>query len=142
MNQAEAVTAIYQRWMAQWPGLSSSVPYVFDNDVVDDAATYARVKVTHLDDDQQTLGNVGSRRFTRSALIEVELRAPGNAGRKRVDLLCGHARTIFEAVRFGATGTEEGVITFTASTEVNRAQSTPRHWIASVIIACEYVEVR
>jgi hypothetical protein len=117
MNTADAVKAIYQRWMAQWPGLSGSTPYVFDNDVADSAATYARVRVELLDEQQHTLGNAGARKFIHTGLIEVELHAPGNTGRKAMDALVGHVRTIFDSVRFGAVGTEEGVITYGTSDE-------------------------
>jgi hypothetical protein len=115
---------------------------VFDNDVIDDAATYARVKIDWLDATQQTMGNVGARRFTRPGLIVVEINAPGNAGINYTSQLAGYARTIFEAVRFGATGTEEGVTTFASHEEGWRSRTSPRHWVTQVLIPFEFVEVR
>lgn len=141
MNQQQAVVAIQQRWLSMWPGTGATLT-VFDNDVVDDADTYARVKVEFLEDSQQTMGAVGNRRFNRPGIITVELRAPGNLGRNDVDVLCGHVRSIFEAVRFGAVGTEEGVITFAAHVDSQLTRSTPRHWVSEVVVAFEYVEVR
>lgn len=118
MNQYEANKALGQRWMTLWPGLSSSTPYVFDNDVADETATYARVTFGGDGSRQHTLGPAGNRRFRRRGTVTVELHSPANAGRKAIDLLAGHVRTIFEGVRVGDSGGEEGVTTFATSSDL------------------------
>lgn len=142
MKQDEAVKAILQRWMTLWPGLSSSVPYVFDNDVLDDRASYARVSITSLEEHQQTYGAEGNRKFLGSGLIDVKLYGPGNAGRKGLDLLAEYVRQIYQAVRFGLAGGEEGVITYATSAQEVRPESDAASWVLLLSTPFEYVDVR
>lgn len=142
MNAYEANKALYQAFVAQWPTLAPGVPYIFDNDVADEQSTYARVRVFDGLSEQHTLGSatLGQRKYARTGVVRVELRAPGNAGRKTLDQLAQHVRTIFEGVRLGATGTEEGVVTFASSTSIGPTDG--RHWILAVSTPFEYYEAR
>lgn len=140
MNQYDAKKAILQRWMTLWPAASSNVPYVFDNDVRDESATYARVRIIDLPSEQWTLGAPGNRKFQRTGDIEVELKGPGNVGSKQLDQLTSAVRSVFESVRFGVTDGEQGVTTFASSSFVEATDG--QYWILVITTPFEYYEVR
>lgn len=141
MNQVNANKAILQAWLNNWPGLSTNVPYVFDNDAISgNPPKYARVAIQDLSSEQTSLGAPGSRRYLRTGLINVKLYGPVEQGRKVVDLLAQFVRTIFEGVRLAAGGTEEGVVTFASSTQV--MPTDQQFWILLVSTPFEYYEIR
>jgi len=137
MTKADAVKAILQRWMIEWPSLSDGTPYVFDNDVADESSTYARVRIQSLQGGERTIGAPGNRRFVREGLIIVELRGPANHGRGPLDVLAAHVRTIFEAVRIGPAGE---VVTF--SSYDSEDTSDAARWVLAVSTPFEYDEPR
>jgi hypothetical protein len=109
MNLYDAEKAIKQRWMTLWPGLSSNVPYVFDNDVQDSiVTTYARVSVTSNGSLKLTVGNQSKKK--RNLIIAVKLNGPVNAGSKGVSQLVPFVQTVFEEKRFGGVGISDGVV--------------------------------
>lgn len=140
MTQYEAVKALYQRWMSAWPAASTNVPFVFDNDVIAETATYARVKVEDLASDQHTLGPVGSRKWLRTGLVRVVVKSPANVGRKAADNLAAAVRSTLEGVRLAASGTEEGVFTFAATSE--ELSPDAQYWVLSMTVPFQYYEVR
>lgn len=144
MNQAQATTAILQRWMTLWPGLSSSVPFVFDNDIVYDSPTYARVAITMLGSDQHTLGAPGgSRKWLRDGLINVKLYGPSDQGRIGLDVLAAFVKTIYEGARFGTTGGgEEGVVCYALAVTEIRPQTDSQYWILNCSVSFEFYEQR
>lgn len=140
MNQYEARKAIAQRWIAMWPGLSGGVPYGIDVDSIVEDATYARLSIDFEDSEQRTLGSIGNRKFTRPGSLIVELYAPPDSGAKTLDQLAQHVVTMFEGARFGAVGTEDGIVCF-ASTR-GRLASTVQHATLSIGVDFEFYEVR
>lgn len=140
MTQADATKALYQAWMASWPTLSGSIPFVFDNDVIDESGTYARVFVTSALSEQYSLGAPGNRRFCRLGTVVVRLKGPGNVGRKQLDLLVGFVRTIFEGVSLAATGTELGVKTY--ATSVSEGPPDGQYWQLMLSTPFEFYEIR
>lgn len=142
MKQDAAVKAIYQRWMTLWPGLSGSTSYVFDNDAIDQPPSYARVSISMLDEQQHTLGNSGARKFLETGLIDVKLYSPANAGRGPSDAMVDLVRQVFQSVRFGATGTEEGVVTFATTDRKLPREAGTQYWIVVASTAFEFFDVR
>lgn len=142
MNHAAATKAIYQRWIAMWPSLSGGVPYVFDNDLIDEAVLYARVSITTLSEEQHTLGGAGARKFLEPGVINVELYGPGDAGRNQLDTIADYVRTIYQSVRFGATGTEDGIVTFATSIGDERQKADDQYWVMTCTTPFEFFDVR
>ena len=102
MNQAEASRAIFDRWIAAWPGLSGSTPYALDNTVIPEARPSALVNIVSFDSEQHTLGRRAKVR--REGLIDVRLYGEVGVGRKQLDLLAGYARQVFERKRLAIAG--------------------------------------
>lgn len=142
MKHDVAVKTILQRWMTLWPGLSGSTPYVFDNDVNDQSPFYARVSITTLDEEQHTLGGVGTRKFLEPGIINVKLYGPGNAGRGPLDVMADYVRQIYQSTRFGALGVEEGIQTFETSITELRPKTSAQYWILVTKTAFEFFDVR
>lgn len=137
MKLDEAVKTIYLRWMALWPGLSTNIPYVFDNDAQPETApSFARVSVQTLPTRKWTMGQTS--KYRRDGLINVKLSGPSNAGRKTVDVLAGYVITIFEGKRFGTSAGEEGIVCRTSSpTEIG---SDGQFWTLLVATEFDYYE--
>lgn len=141
MNQYEANKAIYQRWMAVWPGASGNIPYVFDNDVRDEDDIYARVSILDGDSNPKTMGAAGNRRIERAGVVEVELRGPGNVGRKQLDELTAAVRTVFEYQRIGVSGSDQqGVVLLSSSADVDPTPGD--YWILVITTPFTYDELR
>lgn len=143
MTEADAVKAIYQRWMTQWPTPSGNIPYVFDDDVVDEVSGgFARVSITLTGDEQHTLGQTGARKYLRTGQVDVKLYGPANQGRGPLDALSAVVRGIYEGARFGATGTEDGVVCYASSAKELRPESSAQFWCVQVTTPFEFFEVR
>jgi hypothetical protein len=140
MTGDQAAKSIYVQWMTLWPGLSGSTPFVFDNDVIDESATYARVFVKNRMSEQYSLGAVGNRRWLRYGEIVVRLKGPANVGRKTMDQLVNAVIAVFEGQRLGSSGTDVGLMTYAAST--SEAPPNPQFWQTQITIPFEYYEVR
>lgn len=143
MNQYEARKAIAQRWMTQWPALSTNTPFVFDEDAANESVpAYARISISFEPSEQRTLGEPGNRKFTRrgSIIVELFVEAVTGGGTKRLDELTQYVITIFEEVRFGAVGSDEPITTF--ASEPGRTSSAGQFKTISVGVDFEYVEVR
>jgi hypothetical protein len=140
MNQHDANKAVYQRWMAAWPAASGSLPYVFDNDVADENARYARVSIEDGTSVAHTMGGAGNRLVRRTGEVVVDVRGPGNAGRKELDQLASAVRTVLEYQRLGVSGDEGGVTMFASSAIVEPTDG--HYWILVVTTPFEYYELR
>lgn len=118
----EARDAVYERFLAQFPGLAPGVPYTFENEAFDPPgnppAPWVRITVRNTESTQDCLGPPGQRRFKRDALLFAQVFIPGDRGTKDSDTLVAVLRGIFEAVSFDGldfravssreTGTENG----------------------------------
>lgn len=149
MDATEASQAILSRWLTLWPGLSSGVPYVFDNIVRPEAPTFARVAIVSATSEQWTIGPPplpnaqGSRKWLRRALVDVRLNGPINAGRNPLDVLANYVRQIYEGVRIGAKVGQAGVVTFASTVhELRKAPDSSQLWVLSVTTPFEYYETR
>jgi hypothetical protein len=100
--------AIYERWIAVWPTLTA-VPYVFEDAIADESVPYARLAVIPLGTVQHTMGE--NRKWENGGLITVKLTVPAGRGRKVLDELVGHVRTVFQGRRLAPSGGEPGVVT-------------------------------
>lgn len=129
-----------------WPTLAPSVPYSFDNINAAQSVPRAAVNIISLDSDQQTMGPRA--KIFREGLVEVRLYGEKNVGRRQLDELCDHVKTVFERRKLGRVGgasvfgRTNRVITHTASVnELRRDRDSGELWIVSVTIPFEYVEV-
>lgn len=146
MNLAESTAAIFERWRTTWPGLSSNVPYSFDNVTAPQTLPRAAVNIISLDSDQQTLGPRA--KVLREGMIEVRLYGRRGVGRLELDTLAVHVKTVFERRKLGRVGGStivgrtNRVITHTASVnELRRDRDSGELWILSVTIPFDYVDV-
>ncbi len=107
----QATERILQTFVTDWAALT---PFVFDNEKLvppNPKADWVRVVVRHAGGGQESLGDVGNRKFAREGSVFVQCFTPENEGRAASDLLVTAARNIFEgktlspeSIRF--TGTE------------------------------------
>lgn len=116
----EARDAVYERFIAQFPGLAPGIPYTFENEAFDPQTDtpWVRVTVRNAESQQRCLGSPGHRRFERNAFLFAQVFVPGDTGTKESDALVTALRGIFEAVSFGGldfravssreTGTDNG----------------------------------
>lgn len=98
LNEARA--AVYERWLDEW---ENAAPSCFDNEAFDPpkdasgkALPWARCSVRSMVGGQETLGEPGNRKYTRKALVRVELYGVPGVGMKAVDLLVQRAMGMFE----------------------------------------------
>lgn len=99
-TQNEAREAVYQEFVTGWGVLT---PYVFDDEPFDPEQIdeFVRLTINHLPSAQRTLGSVGNRRFTRNAIVFIQVFTAAGQGTKRSDQLTITARDIFEGRSFG-----------------------------------------
>lgn len=98
----QARTAIYDRWIAQWPPAFPAVPFYFDNEAATPpAGAWARVAVRETASIQETLGQPGNRRFERKGIVLAQLFQPKDTGVAAIADMAQAARAIFEGVSFG-----------------------------------------
>lgn len=142
MKQSDCRKAILQRWMTLWPGLSGNVPYVFDRDAFDAVTTYARVELDFVDEVQQTYGQPGNRKFLGSGSLSVLLHVVGDSGTANADALAELVRQMFQTVRFGVAGGEEGVTTFATVAHVVPNKSDAQITVMLAETGFEYFDVR
>lgn len=113
----DARKAVYDRFIAQWPGLTSDTAFTFENEkfTPPEGAAWARLSVQNQESVQETLGPPGQRRFRRSAVVFVQVFVPGDTGTAESDALVTSCRGIFEGVSFegldfhAVSSTETGV---------------------------------
>lgn len=145
MNQAEASAAILNRWQATWSGLTGGVASSYDNIVVPQTLPRAAVNIISLDSDQATMGR--RVKMLREGMIEVRLYGPPNVGRRQLDELAGHVRTVFERRKIGRSGAPTTQITRRVKThaatvnELRRDRDSSEMWILSVTIPFEFWEI-
>lgn len=134
MTEREAYEAIYQRMDDTWPGLQPAVPYTFDNEVFESAASWARVSVNHTVSQQVTMGAAPNRKFHRQGNVMVQLFSAANAGRGTLADLAASVRTVFEGQSLS------GLHLYAASTN---EVPTDGVWAMSVVvIPFRYSETR
>jgi Bacteriophage related domain of unknown function len=105
--------AILSRWITQWvDGSSPRTPYSFENEKTappdavaaaafgTDTGSWVRLTMRSVNSEQETLGPVGSRKFTRYGNIHIQVFVPVDRGTADSDTLVGLARTVFEGARF------------------------------------------
>lgn len=149
MNRVTAYEAIRARFYNMWPTkvggtlTAPTVPYSFDNDRKPSASTFAIVEITTVDDDQETLGPIGARKFEHTGWIDVNLYGPKDVGRTPLDILAGYVQDIFDSVRIGNVGVEEGITTFaTSPQELRKAPEAPQLWMLVARTPFGYIEIR
>jgi hypothetical protein len=135
MTELQATEAIFARFIAQWPGLSSNVPYATENvPLPEPAATvFARIQIDRLDSEQHVMGGVGVRKWERPGWIDVLLVGPMNVGAKQLIQLGQHVRTIFEGVRFANAEGEHGI--HTLATSIRAVRNHPEYPGCAVVVA-------
>ncbi len=136
MTEAEAVEALLDGWVAAWPGLNAGVPYTFDNESFDKAASYAVINIIHTVSRQASMGTIA--RMERRGYIAVQLFGSVDVGRKVISTLADDVRTVYEKTRF-VVGTE-AVQTYAGTTNAERADGA--WWTCTVTIPFWYQQTR
>ena len=98
-TRAQMREAVYRRFITQWGTVSA---FCFDNEALKEPANtdWIKVDVRHQPGGQETLGEVGNRKYLRPAIVRGEIHSPNNVGVKSNDTLLETFRTIFEGVSF------------------------------------------
>lgn len=142
MDKPQATNAIKQRMLDLWPGLSTNLPVVFDNEAAPSAPSYARLNIVHTASKQWTLGQDAI--FHRYGLIKVKLMSPRDTGTTRpggADFMVKWVRKIYEGKRFGSTGPgDSGVVCFEASDRDIGVEG--EYWVVLVDVSMRYDEPR
>ena len=101
--------SISKRWIAQW-GVTSL--YCFDNEkfvppkpaapgTAETAEScWCRIVTRQLVSTQETIAPVGSRKYSRQAMVQIQVFVPVDMGTLASDTLTAAARTVFEGVKF------------------------------------------
>lgn len=86
---------IYQAFVDGW---GATPAYTFANEHFEPPAdaSWVRLTVLHQTASQETLGEVGFRRFRRQGIISLQIFVPINDGLRDIDALMQTARAIFE----------------------------------------------
>ncbi len=129
----EAREAVYSRFVTQW---GTTTPIVFDDEDFDEPADspWVRLAVRNMVRGQETLGQVGNRRFRSTARVFVQVYTRTNVGVKQGDVLATQARDIFEATSFEGLDFNDGVV---------RETGPDGKWYQHVVdIAFDYDEIK
>lgn len=97
MTEAQALEALTQRWIDTWPGLQPTVPYYFEGETHDSAATWVRITFRPAVRVQATMGPSGGRRFEERGVIFVQLFLDIGLGVKPLATLAGSVRAVYES---------------------------------------------
>jgi hypothetical protein len=111
MTETEAVEAIAALFVSAWPTLQPSVPLRLGNEVEDSAATWVRLTVQPLTEEQATMGPVGGRRFEHRGAIVVELFCDLGGGMRARAVLADSVRAVLRGTLVGG----QELITFSAA---------------------------
>jgi len=86
---------IYQTFVTDW---ANATPVTFANEDFSPPTDtpWVRLAVLHFTGNQETLGEVGNRRFRREGQISIQVFTPLNDGLRDIDALVQSARQIFE----------------------------------------------
>lgn len=147
MDRPTAIDAIKQRWLANWPTMStaalgSPVAFSLDNVTASEGTYFARLRIKTIDREQQTMGQKGNRRFGNLGLIDVRISGPTNEGTKKLDKLAAIVGRIFESCRFGIRAGEMGITTRASVVgELTSDRQSPQSWIIQVVTPFEYTDV-
>lgn len=131
MTEAEAIEAIAQHWLEEWPTLRPLVPFVFENEAQTFARgdTWARVAIVPIVRYQSTAGSEGNRKFTMRNQIVVQLFGPVDRGVRGLFELADDVRKVFEAQRIS-----QEIVTYAGST---RPSPGDGRW-AMVVVTTPY----
>jgi len=87
---------IYQAFVTGW-GATTQITFANESFTPPVDASWVRLAVLHQTGNQETLGEVGNRRFRREGIISLQIFTPeGNTGLRAMDALVGTASPIFE----------------------------------------------
>lgn len=148
MDIGDAIRAIQQRWLRNWPTMSAAVigtpvPFAFDNVVKAETNYFARLEVNHQDTEQWTLGSHGDRLYQCTGMIDVRLSGPINEGRGKLDDLAKKVIALYNGTRLAAGTGEHGLTTYASHpNELRRDKQAPQSWILSVVTPFDYYDKR
>lgn len=107
INQArEAIyTAFLEAWTVETvPETVLETPVTFDNEgFKPPSEPWVRLTVRHTSSTQETLGPVGSRKFSRRGICFVQVFVPADSGTKEATELARKASLVFEGERISGT---------------------------------------
>ncbi len=106
---AESRKLIYERFILQWGGTSL---FTFDNEQFDEPEDQPWVRLTVLNilGKQDTLGEIGNRRYNREAYIKAQVFTVVNEGRQKADELTTKIQNIYEGFRISGLYVDNSTI--------------------------------
>ena len=120
-------------------------PYCFDNEAFTPPLSsdgrglpWARLSVRGLSSGQETIGQVGNRKFTRSAIVRLEIYTPPATGLKAADLLIEAGMRTFEGKSLLGTTLK----TYDARTQEVGLVDEGRWFLSTVQVSFDYEEIK
>lgn len=131
MTEAQATTAIFEWWKAQWAILHpSDVPYTFDNEAFTSVSKWARVALGGFVRNQTSLGPPGTRRYEARGNIGIQLFSDVDKGALELAALADDVRKVYESVLIPVSA-GDNVNTYAGST---RPVTTDGRWNMSLVV--------
>lgn len=95
LNLVDAKELLTQEFVTAW---GATTPIDLDNEKIDppNDAAWVRVAIRHNASNQETLGGVGNRFFTRGGSAFIQVFGRLNKGSREADTLAQQARAVFE----------------------------------------------
>ena len=131
-----ARATIYQEYFDNAAAITVATDLTFENEEYDKpvATPWVRLSMRHFGGGQESLGDVGSRKFNREGSVFVQVFIPQDQGLSAADIIAQEAREIFEGK------TLSGIRLFTA--EIREVGLTDGYHLILVEIGFEYTETR
>jgi len=102
VNVIDAREAIYATFVAAW-GTTSALTLDGEAFSPPAGAPFVRLAVRHTGSQQESLGDVGNRKFNRVGSVFVQVFAPKDQGARVADQLAHAARAILEGTHFSGS---------------------------------------
>lgn len=131
----EAKEAVYVRFVTMFTGVTSD-RMAFDNEEFNQPETgdWVRLVVRSTARTQETLGQVGNRRFRATASVFVQVYTQVDTGVKQSDVLAKAAADVFDAVSFSGLDFQSAIV---------RETGPSGRWYQSVVEAeFDYDEIK
>lgn len=134
MTEAEAVEALTQRWIDAWTAATApaTIPYAFEGETIDAAATWVRVTFRGAARVQATMGPVNGRRFEDRGTIFVQIFVDIGLGARTAATIAGAVRTVYEGRTIGSSELVTYAATHRTGGERDPRQTDGR-WSMSVV---------
>lgn len=133
----DARTALYNQFYNNFTGVPQA-RITFDNEKFDPPAdvSWVRFTVRHFGGGQESLGDVGARKYSRTGIVLVQVFTPQDEGARPADLLAHEARTLLEGINLSGTTIRLN------NAEIREIGLIDGYFLVVVEAAFEYTETR